>query len=178
MSVRRLSTALALSAAAVATSLTVGTPAATAQVVCGDGTHYRVTQHYARFNQVDEVSLINRRSGTATLSAQVGQSHTSTRSFSATISASAEAGFWVFAKASASASASHTIETSTTMSQTYAATASVPGHSSRTVKFGFRRYDQYVQQYYLYNTGIASCGLRVTRQGWVTAPYQKTFIVT
>lgn len=178
MSVRRLSTALALTAAAVGTTLTVGIPAASAGVVCGDGDRYRVTQHYAKFYQVDEVSLINRRSHSASLSAQVGESHTSSRSFSGTISASAEAGFWGFAKASASASASHTIETSSTMSRTYTATATVPGHSSRTLKFGFRRYNQYVQRYYLYNKTPTSCGLRVTKQGWVRAPYQKTFIVS
>jgi hypothetical protein len=122
--------------------------------------------------------LVNKKSGTATLSAQVGESHTSSRSFSASITTSVEGGFWVFAKASASATAGFQIQTSTTMTKTYTATVRVPGHSTRTIKFGFRRYNQYIQQYHLYNTSPTSCGVKVDHAGWVRAPYQKAFIVS
>lgn len=152
-------------------------PAASAHILCDDGEYYRVTQHNHTFIQVDSVQLVNKRSRTATLSAQVGEEHTSTRSFTGSITVSVEGGFWVFAKASASATASVTIQSSTTMSKTYTATVSVPGHSTRTILFGFRRYNQYVQEYHWYNTSMTTCGRYVDRAGWVRAPYQKAFIV-
>ena len=176
MRIRRTSTALAATAAALAT-VTVGIPAASAHVICDSGEFHRVTSHNAEFVQVDSVQLVNTRSGAASLTATVGQSHTSSRSFSGSITTSVEAGFWVFAKASASATAGVTIQTSSTMSASYSATVSVPGHSTRTVKFGFRRYNQYVQQYHLYNNSISSCAVHVDHAGWVRAPYQKAFIV-
>ncbi len=82
----------------------------------------------------------------------------------------------MFAKASASASASKTLQTSMTMSYTY--TATVPAHSTREIQFGFRRYNQYIQKYYLYDTSGTSCGIHVMNQGWVIAPYTKAFIVS
>ena len=50
--------------------------------------------------------------------------------------------------------------------------------STRTVKFGFRRYNQYVQEYHLYNNSISSCAEQVDHAGWVDAPYMKAFIVS
>ncbi len=168
----------AVAAIVAAGSFVAAVPAASAYVPCNDGESYRVTSHNHQFIQVDSVQLVNKRSGSATLSAQVGESHTSTRSFSASITTSVEGGFWVFAKASASATAGLSIQTSSTMSRTYTATVTVPGHSTRTVKFGFRRYNQYIQEYHLYNTSATSCGLKVDKAGWVRAPYQKAFIVS
>ena len=177
MRIRRFGIAL-LMTAAVAANLLLAIPAASAHVVCDDGEFFRVTKHKANFIQVDEVQLVNKRKGKATLTAQVGSSHTSTRTFGGSITVSVEAKFWIFAKASASASASYTIQTSNTMSKTYSATATVPGHSTRTVQFGFRRYSQYVQQYHLYNNSISTCAVAVDHAGWVRAPYAKAFIVS
>lgn len=174
----RLALSVLTAVATTAGVLAVATPAASAHVLCDDGEHYRVTSHSREFRQVDSVQLVNRRSRTATLSAQVGESHTSTRTFSASVTASVEGGFWVFAKASASATAGVQIQKSSTMTRTYTATVSVPGHSTRTIKFGFRRYNQYVQQYHWYNTSISTCGRKVDHAGWVRAPYQKAFIVS
>lgn len=173
---RRLLTAL-LATTATAGTLAVGIPAASARVDCGSGEYHRVTKHNHTFNQVDSVQLVNKRNTKATLTAVVGESHTSSRSFSASITGSVEAGFWVFAKASASSTAGVTIESSTTMSRSYSASVVVPAHSTRTVDFGFRRYNQYIQQYHMYNTSISTCGVHVDRAGWVRAPYQKAFIV-
>jgi hypothetical protein len=177
MWIRRLSMILAVIAAAVS-ALTVTAPAASAHVGCTPGEFHRVTSRSHTFVQVDAVQLVNRRSGAATLSAQVGQSHTSTRSFTGTITTSVEGGFWIFAKASASASAGITIQSSSTMSASYTATVTVPGHSTRTVQFGFRRYNQYIQQYHLYNNTPYSCAVAVDHAGWVRAPYEKAFIVS
>jgi hypothetical protein len=177
MRMRRIG-GLLLTAAATTGVLTAVAPTASAYVPCDEGESYRVTSHNHEFIQVDSVQLVNTRSGTATLSAQVGESHTSSRTFSGSITTSVEGGFWVFAKASASVTAGVSIQTSTTMTKTYTATVSVPGHSTRTVKFGFRRYNQYIQQYHLYNTGPTSCGVHVDHAGWVRAPYQKAFIVS
>ncbi len=178
MPIRRLSTYLAATVMAAGTLTMVAAPPAAAHVVCDPGEFHRVTSHNHTFVQVDSVQLVNKRSGKATLSAQVGQSHTSTRGFTGTITTSVEAGFWVFAKASASVSASVSLQTSSTMTASYAATVTVPGHSTRTVAFGFRRYNQYIQQYHLYNTSISSCGVHVDHAGWVRAPYAKAFIVS
>ena len=124
---RQLAAAL-IAAATTAAGLTVAAPAASAYVPCDDGESHRVTSHNHQFTQVDSVQLVNKKSGTASLSAQVGESHTSSRSFSASITTSVEGGFWVFAKASASATAGIQIQTSSTMTKTYTATVKVPGH--------------------------------------------------
>src|SRR5689334_18681817 len=98
---RRLAGAL-LATAATTASLVAGIPAAAAHVACDSGEFYRVAKHSATFLQVDSVQLVNKKSGTAILSAEVGESHTSSRSYSGSITTSVEAGFWDFAKASAS----------------------------------------------------------------------------
>ena len=177
MRLRRLSTVLAVGSTAATTFIAMA-PAASAHVICDSGEFYRVTSHNATFLQVDAVQLVNTRSGTASLTAEVGTSHTSSNSFGGSITAGVEGGFWGFAKVSASATASVTIQTSTTMSSTYSATVSVPGYSTRTVKFGFRRYNQYIQRYHLYNDSISTCAASVDQAGWVDAPYMKAFIVS
>lgn len=167
-----------VAAAAVATGSFVALmPAAAAYVPCYDGENYQVVSHNHQFQQVDSVQLVNRRSGTATLSAEVGESHTSSRSFSGSITTEVSGGFWVFAEAKASATAGVEIQKSTTMSRTYTATIQVPGHSTRTILFGFRRYNQYIKEYHFYNKGPTTCATKVDHAGWVRAPYQKAFIV-
>lgn len=174
----RLTSAL-LAAAAAAGMLVVGSPAASAQIICDSGSSYRVTQHNRTFVQVDSAQLVNRTGTSATLTVQVGQQHTSTRSFSNSITASAEAGFWDFAKASASTTSELTITASKTMYASYTASANVPAHSTRTVKFGFGRYNQYIQRFHLVaQPSTNSCSVVVEQGGWVNAPFQKTFIVT
>jgi hypothetical protein len=177
MRIRPFSTLLAVTAAATGT-LTAVAPAASAHIYCNPHEVYRVTSHNHTFTQVDAIQVVNKKSGKVTLTVQVGQSHTSTRSFTGTITGSVEGGFWVFAKATAAVSAGVTIQTSTIMLRTYTAKVPVPGHSTRTVKFGFRRYNQYIQEYHRYNKTTFTCGVRVDRAGWVRAPYEKAFIIS
>ena len=153
-------------------------PAADAFVPCFDGEHYRVTSHDHQFQQVDVVQLVNRRSGAATLSAQVGESQTSSRTYSGSITTEASGGFWVFAQAKASATAGIQIQNSSTMTRTYTATVTVPGHSTRTIQFGFRRYNKHIQRYHWRNTDRVTCVRVIDQAGWVRAPYQKAFIVS
>ncbi len=176
MRVTRLTSAL-VGSAALASSLAAGIPAASAHVICDTGEYYRVTSHSGSFTQVGVAQAVNKHSGTATLHVTVGSSHTSTRSFTASISGSVEGGFWVFAKASASASASVTLETSATMSASFGVDVPVPGYSTRTVAFGFRRYSQTIQRYHWYNNTISTCARYVDNSGTVVAPYATTFII-
>jgi hypothetical protein len=177
MRTRRLVHALVLGST-VATTLVTGIPAASAHVLCPDGEYYSSSSGSKYFSQVDSIALVNTRSGTATLTANVSEAHTSSRSFTGTISGTVEGSFWVFAKASATASASVTLLTSSTITTSYTATVSVPGHSTRTVKFGFRKYEQYVKSYHYYNNSVSTCAKSYDKAGWVRAPYQKTFIVS
>jgi hypothetical protein len=161
----------------VAGSLAVASPAS-AYVPCDDGyTHYVRTDVYSHFAKAESVTAINRTNSRASMTVSVAYSHTSSRAFTGTITVGAEAGFWVFAKAKAEASASVTIQSSVTMTTSYSVTASVPAHSSVTVDFGFRKYDQYIRSYRLYNTSQTTCGRHYGLEGWVKAPVQKTFII-
>lgn len=176
MRVTRLKSAL-VGTAALASTLVVGIPAASAHVICDGGEFYRVTSHSGHFTQVGAAQAVNKHSGTATLHVTVGSSHTSSRSFTKSISGSVEGGFWVFAKVSASGSAGVTLEKSATMTASFGVDVPVPGHSTRTVAFGFRRYSQTIQRYHLYNNTISTCARHVDNSGTVVAPYATTFII-
>jgi hypothetical protein len=176
MRISRLSTLLVASTA-LAGSLVIAAPAASAHVACDPGEFYRATSHSGKFYEVGAAQAVNKEKGSATLRVDVGTAHTSTRSFTGSLSASVEGGFWVFAKASATATASVTLETSTTMSKTFGTDVPVPGHSTRTVEFGFRRYTQHLEQYHLYNNTVSSCAVKVDRSTTVVAPYMTTFII-
>ena len=176
MRIRRISTAL-LATAASGAAFAVGVPAASAHVACDPGEFYRVTQHNHTFVQVEAHQAVNKTAQTITMHVNVSQSHTSSRTFSASITASVEGGFWVFAKASASTTAGYSIETSDTMETSFGVDVPVPAHTTRTVDFGFRRYNQYIQQYHLYNNTISTCAAHVDKAGWVDAPYMEAYIV-
>jgi hypothetical protein len=164
---------------AVATgSLVISASPASAYVACNDGhIHYTRTDVNRHFIRAESVTAVNRRSVRASMTVSVSQSHTSSRSFTGTITVGAEAGFWVFAKAKAEASASVAVAKSVTITTTYSVTVPVPAHSSVTVDFGFRKYDQYIRSFHYYNTSPTTCGRRYAGSGWVKAPYQKTFII-
>lgn len=176
MSFRRIQ-ALLLAIATVLGLFVVAVPPASAHIVCDSGEFYKVTSHSYTFNQVDAVQLVNHKNYTATLHFDVGEAHTSSRSFSGSITVGVEAGFWVFAKAKAEATAGVTIQSSSTMSKTYGASVTLPGKGSATIKFGFRRYNQYVKAGHYYLAGMTTCGIHWDHEGWVRAPYKKAFII-
>jgi hypothetical protein len=174
---RRLFATMITICGLVAGSVALSTPAS-AYIACDDGhTHYVRTDVYRHFARAESVTAVNRTNSRASMTVSVAYSHTSSRAFTGTITVGAEAGFWVFAKAKAEASASVALQTSVTMTTSYSVTASVPAHSSVTVDFGFRKYDQYIRAYRLYNTSQTTCGRRYGQAGWVKAPVQKTFII-
>jgi hypothetical protein len=176
MKVRHVS-ALTVASLAFATTTAVGLQAASARVPCDTGEFNDVTSHSDTFEQADAVKLINKGATTATLKAIVGESHTSTREFSASVTVGVEASFWVFAKAKAEATAGVSLATSSTMSASYEADVPVPAHQTYQVLFGFDRYNQYVRAYHLVQSGASNCAVVVDHEGWVDAPYEKTFVI-
>ncbi len=176
MRLRHVSTLTAASVAFAGTMVT-GIQAASAHVACDKGEFHDVTSHSDTFQQVDAVKLINKGATTATLKAVVGESHTSTRSFSASVTVGVEASFWVFAKAKAEATAGVTLASSSTMSASYEADVPVPAHQTYQVLFGFDRYNQYVREYHLVQSGATNCAVVVDHAGWVRAPFEKTFVI-
>ncbi|MEP6759733.1 MAG: hypothetical protein ABJA93_00010 [Sporichthyaceae bacterium] len=174
---RRLFATIITICGLVGGSMALASPAS-ARVICDDGyTHYVRTNVYRHFVRAESVTAVNRRNVKASMTVSVTQSHTSSRTFTGTITVGAEAGFWVFAKVKAEASASVALQKSVTISTTYSVTTSVPAHSSVTVDFGFRKYDQYIRAFRYYNTSATTCGRRYGQAGWVKAPVQKTFII-
>src|SRR5690242_6310261 len=157
MRIRSAFTGLVVTALLSAGSVVLA-PTASAYIDCGNGESYERTDVNSHFVAVDSVTAINMSGSQASITVQVGAQHTSSRAFTGSITVGAEAGFWVFAKAKAEASGGVTIETSDTMFATYSATVAVPAHSTRTVTFGFRKYDQYVRSYHLVNTSQTTCG--------------------
>lgn len=176
--VRHYATSALLATAAVATTLVVGAPAASAIPNCDNGEHYRVTAHRYSFVQVGPgVALKNPHNYKEWLTVKVGQKHVSSVDYSGSISASVSGGFWKFAKAQASVTAGIRIYQSVTMFATYGATVPVPPHSSVTVRFGFRRYNQYIQRYHgTWSPAKKRCVPFVDHAGWVHAPNKVTFL--
>jgi hypothetical protein len=177
--VRRIRTIQRAAVAVAAGGCLAGTaPPALAGIDCGRGELYKRVKVRRHFVPVDSVRAVNRRKGTATIAVQVGVQHTSSRTFTGSITVGAEAGFWIFAKAKAEATASIALLRSTTMFSTYTVTAQVPGHSARTVTFGFTKYDQLIRRYHYVNSSPTTCRRVYDAKGWVRAPVRKTFRIS